>query len=178
MAVGWLLKYEPNAKHASGLLVILTPEQEAARDRAWRNKVAASTLPLLAWLGRRKRLEQAYTAMPICLDRALVQWLAEFAPSANGGIFGQARAIPRKAAMPDGVRHFFFACRAAVAKRVGRPRITAAKAEDRLRSSSSNMKPTTLWRMAKVANNRLPNAEGLLAAYRQENSRISEKKTP
>lgn len=178
-AVGWLLNYEPNTAHASALLTAsLTASQLAEREQAWRQKVGKATLPLLDWLRRRRRLERYNEAMPLCLDRQLVKWLAEFAPSTHGGIFGRANAIKRKAPKPEGVQYFFLACRAAVSKRVGRPKITPAKAATLLRTSSSKMPSTTLWRMEKVANERLPEIRGLLAAYQAENSLIVGKKTP
>ena len=178
-AVGWLLSYEPNTSHASALLTApLTASQLAEREQAWRQRVGKATLPLLHWLRRRRRLERYNEAMPICLDRQLVKWLAEFAPSRHGGIFGSANTKKLKAPKPQSVQHFFSACRAAVSKRVGRPKITPSKAAARLRTSSSDMPSTTLWRMEKVASERLPEIRGLLAAYQAKNSLIVGTKTP
>lgn len=180
-AVGWLMAYEPNTAHASALLVTLTPEREVERAVAWNGKVMDATLPLLRWLkrggGKRLSREERLVPAPLCIDRQILEWLAKFAPTAGGLIGGVRKRVP-KSPKTDAAAHFFAACREAATRRVGRPKISRTKAAQRLVHQSSQLPPTTLWRMAKIAGDREPDIQKLLKAYAAKNSLISETDSP
>lgn len=166
-AVGWLLDYDPYEAHAPSLLMpILTPEQRASRQIAWEHQVGKAARPLVKWLKRTKRYERPFERMPLCLDREITQWLANYAPSANGGLFGSSARKPpaHKAPKSAAALLFFSLCRKASNRRMGRPRLSSAKVDERL-VETSNLSTTTLWRMMKRAEKRAPDIGALLAAY-------------
>jgi hypothetical protein len=164
-AAGWLLDYQPYGAHASGLmLAALTPEELEAKAELWQRQVAEVTKQLLGWVRRRKRIERYTEPMPLCLDRELVVWLGNYAPSASGGLFGSSsRKPPRLLAPKDpAAEHFFRACRKATTRPMGRPKLSRAVVAERL-VDTEKLSSTTLWRMLKIDEQRLPDITGLLA---------------
>lgn len=163
-AAGWLLDYQPYGAHASGLmLAALTPEELEAKAGVWQRQVAEVSGKLLRWVRRGRRIERYAEPMPLCLDRETVAWLANYAPSTNGGLFGSSHR-PRLLAPKDpAADHFFRACRKATSRRTGRPRLSRAEVAERL-VHTEKLSATTLWRMLKIDEQRIPDLGGLLAS--------------
>lgn len=126
-AVGWLLAYKPYSDHGSSLVLsTMSPDDIEAAQKEWDAKVVESTIPLLDWVRRRKRILRYLEPMPLCLDRALVEWLAKYAQPAGGGLLARNLRNPpvSKAPKTEAAMHFFGACRMATTRRVGRPRLS------------------------------------------------------
>jgi len=108
----------------------------------------------LGWLGRRRRMETPTEKHRLCMDRRVVKWLGRFDRPRPGGLFATKR---NPLAMTAVAEYFFFRCRLAANRPMGRPRYTADQIAKKLKVETDLADSTF---------------------YRLKNSRLSEGKTP
>ena len=138
VAAHWLFHHDPYAPGRQGLFIAsLTEQQRAERQAEYQLKVQKAVRRLVKWLERNEweRLEKPTETFNLCLPREMTKWLGSFEPASprRGGIFGSSARVGRlPASMPEEAARFFFRCRLASSRKMGRPRLTPDQAARRL----------------------------------------------
>jgi hypothetical protein len=168
-AADWLLRRDPYAPETMSIvLASLDPKTRKARAVEHWQKVSDATLLMLGWLHRRNRIASPDVKTNITLPREMVQWLGGFdAPRLRGGIFGSSAArTPRAGSMTAPAELFFFRCRVAGNRKMGRPRLTPDQAARRLQHDTE-LAESTVWRLtARSAQTDIARLSGLLATLK------------
>jgi len=147
-ATGYLLRRDPYAPDTlAPFIAAMDPELRKAKEVEYWHRVADATMLMLGWLNRRNRLAKPYTKVNICLPRETVTWLGGFdlPKLSRGGLFGASS--PAQSIRSQAADIFFFRCRMASSRKMGRPRLTPDQAAKRLQQDAE-MADSTYWRMA------------------------------